>query len=53
MAERQLSSKTQTVKQKKIEDENSLRGTLISVGVVGAVIVIMWVSVFWLYMSRV
>nr|WP_188378102.1 cytochrome c oxidase subunit 2A [Halobacillus andaensis] len=53
MAERQLSRSTQSVKSSNAEDENSLRGTLVSVGVVGAVIIIVWVSVFWLYMSRV
>ncbi|WP_106498066.1 cytochrome c oxidase subunit 2A [Lentibacillus sp. Marseille-P4043] len=39
--------------EKQTEDEKSLRGTLISVGIVGAVIVIMWVAVFWIYMARV
>lgn len=34
------------------KDEKSLKGTMVSVLFVGAVIVVMWVSVFWLYMSR-
>ncbi|WP_173917639.1 cytochrome c oxidase subunit 2A [Halobacillus sp. Marseille-Q1614] len=33
--------------------EDSFKGTLFSVGVVGAVIVIVWVAVFWIYMARV
>ncbi|MFZ3579704.1 cytochrome c oxidase subunit 2A [Virgibacillus sp. DJP39] len=35
------------------KEENSFRGTLLSVGFVAAVIVIMWVGVFSLYMSRI
>ncbi|GGB39553.1 cytochrome c oxidase subunit 2A [Virgibacillus dakarensis] len=34
------------------DDVKSLKGTLVSTGIVGAVIVIMWVAVFWLYMTR-
>jgi hypothetical protein len=33
--------------------ENSYKGTMVSVGFVAAVIVVMWVAVFWLYMERV
>ncbi|WP_188455252.1 cytochrome c oxidase subunit 2A [Virgibacillus oceani] len=35
------------------ENESSLRGTIVSVGFVGAVIVIMWAAIFGLYMSRI
>nr|WP_099157783.1 cytochrome c oxidase subunit 2A [Virgibacillus ndiopensis] len=41
------------MKQVDESNEKSLKGTLISVGFVGAVIVIMWVAVFSLYMSRI
>ncbi|WP_226034802.1 cytochrome c oxidase subunit 2A [Aquibacillus saliphilus] len=40
-------------KQLNNDDEKSLRGTLVSVGFVAAVIVVMWVAVFWIYMERV
>ncbi|MEN1970366.1 cytochrome C oxidase subunit II [Lentibacillus sp. N15] len=33
--------------------KSSLLGTLVAVGGVAAVIVIMWVAIFWLYMVRV
>ncbi|WP_342748192.1 cytochrome c oxidase subunit 2A [Virgibacillus ndiopensis] len=42
-----------SMKQVDESNEKSLKGTLISVGFVGAVIVIMWVAVFSLYMSRI
>lgn len=42
-----------TTENRSEEDKKSLRGTLASVGVVGAIIVIMWIAVFMLYMSRV
>lgn len=42
-----------TEKKSKSKEENSLRGTLVSVGFVGTVIVMMWIGVFWLFMSRV
>ena len=35
------------------EQEHSLKGTVFSVGVVGAVILAMWVLLFVLYMGRV
>lgn len=35
------------------EQEHSLKGTVFSVGVVGAVILAMWVLLFVLYMERV
>ncbi|MBM7553674.1 cytochrome c oxidase subunit 2A [Thalassobacillus pellis] len=35
-----------------IDNKKSLKGTLFSVGVVGAVIIGMWAGVFWLYMAR-
>ncbi|WP_138414566.1 cytochrome c oxidase subunit 2A [Aquibacillus sediminis] len=35
------------------KEEKSLKGTMFSVGVVAAVIVVMWVGVFWLYMDRI
>jgi hypothetical protein len=38
---------------KQANEENSLKGTLLSVGFVAAVILIMWIGVFWLYMVRV
>ncbi|MDL4839604.1 cytochrome c oxidase subunit 2A [Aquibacillus rhizosphaerae] len=38
---------------KELHDEKSLKGTLFSVGVLAAVIVVMWVTVFWIYMDRV
>lgn len=37
----------------KAEDEKSLKGTMISVGFVLAFIIVSWVAVFSLYMSRV
>lgn len=40
-------------KKSKLEEENSLWGTLVSVGFVSAVIIVMWIGVFWLFMSRV
>ena len=36
-----------------IEKETSIKGTLISVGLVGAVILVTYLVVFGLYMSRV
>ncbi|MHA6261178.1 cytochrome c oxidase subunit 2A [Sporosarcina sp. CAU 1771] len=41
--------------QEKVETENdsSLKGTMFSVGVVGAVIVFMWALLFVIYMYRV
>lgn len=54
MSESQLSTETKHAQEEvKVEEEKSLKGTLVSVGFVGAVIVVMWVGVFWLYMSRV
>ncbi|WP_084414031.1 cytochrome c oxidase subunit 2A [Salibacterium aidingense] len=53
MADSPLSRKTQPAEQADRKEEYSLKGTLISVGVVGAIILIMWAGVFWLYMSRV
>ncbi|MRH42549.1 cytochrome c oxidase subunit 2A [Aquibacillus halophilus] len=46
---------TKTLKTEKPEkyDEKSLKGTIVSVGFVAAVIVVMWVAVFWIYMERV
>ncbi|MCT2536337.1 cytochrome c oxidase subunit 2A [Aquibacillus koreensis] len=38
---------------KDTDNEASLSGTLFSVGMVAAVIVVMWAAVFWLYMERV
>lgn len=35
------------------EEEHSLKGTVFSVGVVGAVILAMWILLFVLYMGRV
>ena len=35
------------------EDEQSLKGTMVSVGFVAFVIVVMWIGVFWLYMDRI
>ncbi|MBP1947295.1 cytochrome c oxidase subunit 2A [Virgibacillus litoralis] len=35
------------------KEETSLKGTMVSVLFVLGVIVVMWVGVFWLYMSRV
>lgn len=37
----------------KIENVSSLKGTMFSVGVVGAVIIGMWVLLFVIYMYRV
>lgn len=35
------------------DNGKSLKGTLFSVGFVAAVIVVMWVAVFWIYMERI
>lgn len=35
------------------ENDNTLKGTIVSVGFVLAFIIVSWVSVFWLYLSRV
>ncbi|WP_164669541.1 cytochrome c oxidase subunit 2A [Virgibacillus doumboii] len=45
------SVKTNTPKDS--NDEKSLKGTFASVLVVAAIIVVMWIGVFWLYMERV
>ena len=46
-------TKTETEITETGKEETSLKGTLFSVGVVGAVIVAMWVAVFDLFMSRI
>ncbi|MBB6454058.1 hypothetical protein HNQ94_002509 [Salirhabdus euzebyi] len=45
----------QTNKNEKIkhENEDTMKGTMFSVGMVAAVIVVMWVAVFWIFMVRV
>lgn len=35
------------------EELNAMKGTLLSVSMVGLIIVIMWIIVFMLYMSRI
>ncbi|WP_173918306.1 cytochrome c oxidase subunit 2A [Halobacillus sp. Marseille-Q1614] len=35
------------------KSDPNLKGTLYSVLFIGAIIVIMWASIFWLYMERV
>lgn len=37
---------------KKQEDQTDLKGTLVSVLAVGAIIIIMWVSIYFLYIQR-
>lgn len=44
---------TKTNASKETKEEKSLKGTFASVMVVAAVIVVMWIGVFWLYMERV
>lgn len=34
------------------EDENTVKGTMVSVGIVGLVILVMWVLLFAIYMYR-
>ncbi|WP_240376973.1 cytochrome c oxidase subunit 2A [Bacillus piscicola] len=53
MAEKHLSHHSQSPEKNNNEDVNSMKGTMVSVGFVAAVIVVMWVAVFWLYMARV
>ncbi|RBW68166.1 cytochrome c oxidase subunit 2A [Bacillus taeanensis] len=47
-------SQSQKVNKKvnKSKEETSLKGTLIAVFAVGAIIVFFWVSIFQLYLSR-
>ena len=35
------------------EKEKFLKGTVASLGILAAVIVVMWLGVYWIYMSRV
>lgn len=44
----ELSNKTKT----EVEDSSSLKGTLASVFGIGFFIIILWVSVFYLYLDR-
>ncbi|RFU65492.1 cytochrome c oxidase subunit 2A [Peribacillus glennii] len=49
MAMPELKTKTQT----KVEDDHSsLKGTLASVFVLGCILIITWVSVYFLYLDR-
>jgi hypothetical protein len=34
-------------------EEKFLKGTVASLGILAAVIVVMWLGVYWIYMSRV
>ena len=45
--------KTNNEENLELENVSSLKGTMFSVGVVGAVIVIMWALLFVIYMYRV
>jgi hypothetical protein len=40
-------------KQGEKEGEKSMKGTVASLGILAAVIVVMWLGVYWIYMSRV
>lgn len=41
------------VETEETDKETTRIGTIFSVGVVGMVILLMWIGIFWLYMSRV
>jgi len=53
MANGNVPTQREVTSQVDTENELSNKGTLVSVGLVAAVIVLMWVGVFWLYMARV
>lgn len=38
--------------QQEVENERSMKGTLFSIGIVGAVILVTWIGIFGLYMFR-
>ncbi|MCQ6277854.1 cytochrome c oxidase subunit 2A [Bacillus sp. EB600] len=48
MANTELNSNTKT----EIEDKSSLKGTMVSVSFLGLFIVVTWVSVYFLFLSR-